>query len=276
MDFDKILIHQYMLEHSIAAARALEDVEPVKLAVLFNETPNEVLTKVVPRMNPLGMSMVLEQLKDKKVAELFNALENRHIALLIRMINKNLAERILNGLTGEKSNEVKRLLQYLENAVGSYMDSGVFTLNENLTIKEAMAALKKNKNRIQPNLFILNNDRKLVGVISLPDILTGSPGSGLKGLMSSNITSFSPETPLESVLNHPEWQNLYALPVVDSASMFLGVVRLETIRTILINTASKGEEMGQAAVSALGELYRIGLSGIVKSATGFERPPKEM
>jgi hypothetical protein len=76
-------------------------------------------------------------------------------------------------------------------------------------------------------------------------------------------------------LSHQEWQDFYALPVVDHASVFLGAIRLETIRSILAESGNKVEEMGQLAISALGELYRLGLAGLLNSATNIESVSKE-
>ena len=85
--------------------------------------------------------------------------------------------------------------------------------------------------------------------------------------MNNKIITIPPETPVQSVLSHQEWTDYYALPVVDQTSVFLGAIRLETIRSILVDSDKRKEELGQTAISALGELYQIGLAGLLKSAT---------
>lgn len=270
MNSDLILIRQFMKENSKAAARALEDLEPEKLAGFFNDTPIEWLLDVIPHMNPQWMSELFERLNQETLIQLSKVMEISHLLVAIRMMNEDLAETILNGLSVEKSASVKRLLNYLDHSVGAHMDPEVFTLSENLTVKEALLAIKKHKERVQPQLFVVNADRKLAGVMSLSDLIAGDPGKNIKSIMITKITTLSPETPIQSVLTHQEWQDLYALPVVDKTSMFLGAIRLETIRTILFQSGSRGEEMGQLTISALGELYRLGLAGLIKSATDIE------
>jgi len=112
-------------------------------------------------------------------------------------------------------------------------------------------------------------------VVSLSDLIRGEPGMEIKSMLMTRLATLSPETPIKSVLNHQEWQDFYALPVVDHTSVFLGAIRLETIRSILAESGNKVEEMGQAAISALGELYRLGLAGLIRSATSIESLSKE-
>lgn len=275
MNTDSILIKNFMQEHSKVAAKTLEEIAPEKLADFFNNTPIEWALDVVPHMNPQGMSAVFQRMNQATLVQLFESMELQHAALFIRMMTKEMGNSVLNGLTGEKATYVKELLHYLENSVGSHMDPAVFTLTENLTVKEAIAAIKRNKEHVQPELFVLTSDRKLLGVLPLSALITEDPGKKIKSLTNTIITTLSPETPIQMVLSHPEWQNFYALPVVDRTSLFLGIVRLEEIRSILIQSGDKVKEAGQLTINALGELYRLGLAGLIKSATDIAAPSKE-
>ena len=146
------------------------------------------------------------------------------------------------------------------------MDPHVYTLTDNLTVKEAMASLRKHKGQIPPQLFVIDSDRKLRGVLSLSDLITGKPGNDIRQIMKTTFTTLSPDTPVQSLTGHPQWLELHALPVVDQSSLFLGAISLETIRSVVIQPGNTGEEMGQLAMSALGELYRLGLAGLLRSA----------
>lgn len=275
MNTDSILIKHFIQAHSKLAARTLEDIETEKLAGFFNDSPNEWLLVVIPHMNPQWMSEVFEKMNPERLASLFEVMEINHLVVSIRLMNEELAKSMLSRLSGEKSKSAKSLLQYFEHSVGAHMDPAVFTLEESMTIKDAIAAIKRHKEQIQPQIFVIGSSRKLAGVISLSDLISGEPVTGIRSMMLTMNTTLSPETPIQSVLNHQEWQNFYALPVVDHASMFLGAIRLETIRSILAQSGNKGEEMGQGAIRALGELYRIGLTGLLRSATDIKSPAKE-
>ena len=266
MHTDSILIGQFIQEHSKVAATALGDIESEKLAAFFLDSPKEWLMKVLPHLNAQGMSEVFERMDPERLLTLLENMELAHAIASIRMMKKELAEAMLDKLSKEKSALVKRLLQYLEHTVGASMDALVFTLTDTLTVKEALATLKKLKDPIPPELFVIDSGRKLVGVIPLSDLITKKPGHEIKAIMKTRLTTLSPETPIQSLINHPQWLEFYALPVVDRTSVFLGAISLETIRSMLYQPGTKGEEMSQLAISALGELYRLGLAGLLRSA----------
>lgn len=275
MNSDSILIQRFMLQHSKLAARALEDMEPEKLAGFFNESPNGWLLELIPHMNPHWLSEVYEKMDRERLASLFEIIEINHLVMAIRMMNEDLGEAMLNRLSEEKSLTVKKLLRYLDQSVGAHMDPAVFSLEENLTIHDALSAIKRYNAAVDPQLFITDTERVLTGAISLSDLITGEPGAEIRSVMRTSVPTLSPETPIHSVLNHQEWQNFYILPVVDHTSFFMGAIRLETVRSIQATSGNRGEEMGQLTISALGDLYRIGLAGLLRSATNLAEPPSK-
>ena len=270
MDTDAIIIKRFIKEHGKEAARALENIEPDKLAAFFNDFSDELSLEVIPLMNPHLMSTVFELMQQEKVVQLFESLEIHYTVLSVRMMNEDLAEKILNTLSSEKSTFIRRLLKYLENSVGSYMDPTVLTLSDRMTVKEALAEAKRHKKKISPDLFVLTSDRRITGVINLSDLITEDPENEIRLIMNTKIITIPPETPVQSILNHQEWMDYYSLPVVDKTSVFLGAIRLETIRSILVKSDKRMEDLGQTAINALGELYQIGLAGLLKSATDLK------
>lgn len=267
MNSDSILIKRYLQVHSKMAARTLEELDSKKVADFFNDSPMDWLFKVFPHMDPQRNSEVFEGMNPDRLVHIFESMETDQMLVLIRRMDQDLSERILNGLSPEKSALVKGLLRYLDHTVGAYMDTRIYTLTENLTVKEAIAAIKKHKGQIQPQLFVIGTGHKFTGVISVSDLINSDPGTEIRSIVNTKVTTLAPEIPIQSVLSHKEWKEFYALPVVDRRSVLLGAIRLETIRSFLIQSGSEQEDIGQSAIHALGELYRLGLAGLLKSAT---------
>ncbi|KPL14097.1 MAG: hypothetical protein AMS26_11890 [Bacteroides sp. SM23_62] len=270
MNTDTIIIKQFIQEHGKEAAQALETIEPDKLATFFNDTPVELLLEVIPLINPHLMSTVFELMQKKKVVQLFESLEIHYTVLSIRMMNEGLAEKINSQLSSERSTYIRRLLKYPENSVGSYVEPAVLNLTEKMTVKEALEEAKRYKKKIYPILYVLTPDRKLAGAINLSDLITQHPEREIRSIMKTKVITIPPETPVQSILYHQGWTDYFALPVVDQSSIFMGVISLETIRSILAKSDRRLEEPGQTAISALGELYKIGLASLIRSATDFK------
>ena len=277
MDNNGIIIEQFVLKHSKEAAVALEKFEAGELVDFFEECSVEVLLALVPNMNPQLILQVLKLMKEEKVIQVFESLEASLSVVFIRMMSKTEAEEILKKLSSEKALYIQRLLKYLTKSVGSYVDQAVFTLHENLTVKEALAQAKRHKTNLEPNLFVVTPERKLAGVIKLSDLITENPKKEIRAIMQTKLSIIEAETPINSIINHPGWKEFFVLPVVDHSRVLLGVIKLETIRTIQIKSDQSGEDIGKDTVKALSDLYQIGVAGLLgmvtelKSDTDYER-----
>lgn len=270
MDSDSFIIEQFILKYSKEASKALEKFEPDELLSFFENSSVAVVLALVQEMNPMIVLQVFKLMKEETAAELFEAMKIPLAELLIRMMPVSEAEQVLSSLSPQKSLHIRRLLKYLKSSVGSYVDQTVFTLNENLIVKEALAQAKRHNSSLEPELFVLSPERKLVGAIKLSKLITELPKKEIRSIMETNIGTIAPETPIQSVLNHPGWQDRYVMPVVDISQVFLGVINLATVRKIKINSDSILKDHSKDTIGALGDLYQIGIAGLLKVATDFK------
>ncbi len=275
MNTDEIIIKQFIEGHGQEAARVLEKMEPENLAGFFNDASTGLGLAVIPWMKPRIMSSIFEKMDRTKVVQLFESLQRHHAVWVFRSLNTAFAALILTELSPELSSVLTRMVEYLENSVGAYMDSSVFTIAEHWTVKEALVEIRSQKNKVPPDLFVLTSSMQLAGVISLSDLITRSPEKDIRTLLKTSVVTLSPDTPVESILKHEAWNSTYALPVVDRTSLFLGTISLERVRSLVLQPGSRAEELSQATVSALGELYRIGLEGLLRSATDLKSGTRE-
>jgi len=71
-----------------------------------------------------------------------------------------------------------------------------------------------------------------------------------------------------SIVEHPGWRDVHALPVIDDRELFLGVLRYETLRQLEQEyTTPPPAAGGFAAVLTLGELCWTGLAGVLTDLT---------
>jgi len=270
MDSDSIIIEQFILKYSKEASGALERFEPEELVPFFENTSVDILLPLVQEMNPLIVLQLIKLIKKETLVQLFEAMKLPLAELLIRMMPVSEAEKVLGSLSPEKSLHIRRLLKYLKTSVGSYVDQTVFTLNESLNVKEALAQAKRHKSDLEPELFVLTTERKLVGFIKLSKLITELPKKEIRSIMETSLNTIAPETPIMSVLNHPGWQDQYLMPVVDNSQVFLGVISLATVRKLKITSDKILEDHNKDTIGALGDLYQIGIAGLLRAATDFK------
>ena len=73
---------------------------------------------------------------------------------------------------------------------------------------------------------------------------------------------------LNAIVNHPGWCESLALPVVDSGDILQGKLRFMKLKQHDAGVLHKGVKQNlRKASSALGELYRLGLSSLMDGAS---------
>lgn len=82
-------------------------------------------------------------------------------------------------------------------------------------------------------IYIINQEEKLVGVISLKEIFQKPEETKIKDLMIRNIVSVRPHTDQEKVAILALRHNLKSIPVKDRDNKFLGIVASDVILDIL-------------------------------------------
>ena len=107
MKTDTIIIEDFIGKHGPEAARALDKLEPDKLALFFNDSSIELLSELVPHMNPYFMSGVFELMHQNKVTQLIESLDIQYVLLSIRLMNTGFAEGMLSRISSEKSDTIK-------------------------------------------------------------------------------------------------------------------------------------------------------------------------
>ncbi len=270
MDSNSTIIDQFVLNYSKEAARALEQFEPDELLAFFENNSVDVLLALLQEMNPQIVLKLMKLLKKETLVPLFEAMLIPHAELFIRMMDESEAEQILGSLSPEKSIPIRRMLKYLKTSVGAYVDQTVFTLNEGLIVKDALVQAKRHKTRLDPELFVLTSERKLVGLISLSKLITESPKKEIRSIMETRFNTIAPETPIQSLLNHPGWQEQYVMPVLDPSQVFLGVISLASVRKIKNQADKIWEDHSKHTIGALGDLYQIGIAGLLSVATDLK------
>ena len=108
---------------------------------------------------------------------------------------------------------VSELLEYAENTAGRLMNPNVFALPEELTAAEAITALQTARDvEMVFYLYIVDERRHLVGVVSLRRLLLVSPDTPLKRIMTTDIYSARVDMDQEEVARQVASYNLLAIP----------------------------------------------------------------
>ncbi len=266
-----------MLEKTFDVEEVLELLEQKK----FGE-----LKKYLERINGADFPSIFEAVEDKDMIIIFRLLNKEEAAEIFAELDADLQEKLINSFTDKElkyvvdnlfmddtvdmieempSNVVKRILKnvsekdrkiineilnYPEDSAGSIMTTEFIDLKENMTVDEAFAKIKKIglKKETVYNCFVLDINRKLLGLIDLKDLLVAERDELIKDLMDENIVSVTTLDDKEDVANTLAKYDYIALPVVDKEGRLVGIVTVDDAIDVIQDEVSEDFEK-MAAIS---------------------------
>ncbi len=266
MGIDRLVIEKYFENHIDQAVKMLSLLPDNEILSIIKNLTNKNVYKVFSRIERYRAIKLIDLLEAKDCTEILTNIPSNVAVLIMRQMNKDKLNSVLAELPEKMAVQFTTMLQYDEFSAGAIMNTRLFTLTDDILIQDALENIKRFDGSINAQIFIVARDQKLKGIVNLHQLVRSNTKEELRTIIDANVPKISPEINIKSISDHIGWQDYYALPITDADDLFLGVITLEVIRNI-IETKSKNElRQFSAAGSALGELYRIGLSGLVRSA----------
>ena len=254
----------------------LQKQHPADLAQIFAELPEKerhaAFNTLVEKNGRLAMEALSELGPEKggellslrsaeEIARLSQEIPSDDAAALIETLSEDLRTSVLQLIRPKPGGGgVSELLEYDERTAGRLMNPHVFALSEELTAGEAIAALQAARDvEMVFYLYVVDERRHLVGVVSLRRLLLVPPDTPLKRIMTTDVYSARVDVDQEEVARQVASYNLLAIPVVDSENKLTGVITVDDVIDVIKDEATE-------------DVYR--LAG-VSADDGVSTPPGE-
>jgi magnesium transporter len=233
----------------------LQKQHPADLAQIFAELPERerhaAFNTLVEKNGRLAME-ALSELGPEKGAELVSLRPAEEIARLCQEIPSDDAAALIEALSDElrlavlelirpkAGGGVNELLEYEEKTAGRLMNPNVFALAEDLTAGEAITTLQTARDvEMVFYLYVVDERRHLVGVVSLRRLLLVPPDTPLKRIMTTEVYSARVDTDQEEVARQVASYNLLAIPVVDAENKLTGIITVDDVIDVIKDEATE-------------------------------------
>ena len=233
----------------------LQKQHPADLAEVFSELPERerrsVFDTLLERNSRLAMEAISElepevrvplliEYPAEELARFFQEVPSDDAAAVIDDLPDALSASVLEMMRRKDSDEVQHLLEYADQTAGRIMNPEVFALSEDLTAGEAIAALQQSRDvEMVFYLYVVDERRHLVGVISLRRLLLVSPETPLKRIMTADLTTARVNTDQEEVAQLVASYNLLAIPVVDDENKLVGIITVDDVIDVIKDEATE-------------------------------------
>lgn len=255
-------------EDTLAAdiAEALDLLEPSHLLTVLPLMEREERARVFGYL-PLSLQVdVVSNLKRDAVVELFDRMGSDERADLFNELPEVEQERLLPTLAHAEREDIRRLASYAEDTAGAIMTSDYAALAANLTAREAMEELRRvapDKETIY-NAYVLDAERKLIGVVTLRKLITAPPNARVSDLMETNVVTAYVDDDQKEVAEKIQRYDFIALPILNGGDRLVGIVTADDAMDVAEEEATESFQrvgtVGPLDVSvkdaSIGLLYR--------------------
>jgi magnesium transporter len=271
---------QFVADHPGEAALVMEQLPFGDAAALLLELEPARGAVVVAHLSAALAVDCLRALPDGVVAGLLSELPMDLAARMLVRAPEELREAWLAGLPGERAEFLRRKLRYPPGTAGALADPLVLALPEELSVAEAQKQLRRSAERAYYYIYVVDREQRLVGALDIRELMLAGGKEPLAAVMHRAVASVPAHADLAVVRAHPAWSELDALPVVDAAGVFFGIIRHRTLRQVTGAARAEDDRPVVRTLVSLGELYWTGLSaflaGLNAAAPGSRAPEEEV
>ena len=196
---------------------------------VFEYLPPEVQEQLINSLHDIQVAQILEAMSPDERAELFDELPAKVV------------KRLLHSLSPQQRQVTATILGYPEGTAGRVMTTKYVRLQEGLTVREVLNKIRcqdKDKETIY-YAYVTDNNRKLVSVVSLRQLLFSYPEASLRDIAAAKVIRTTTDTPQREVAQIMKRYDLIALPVVDKEDRLVGIVTIDDVVDIIDEEATE-------------------------------------
>ncbi|MDI9641723.1 magnesium transporter [Kamptonema cortianum] len=227
------------------AAAVLQDLDIFQAAELMVEMPTETVRQIA------------QELPDDVIAAYLDILPMDDAIDLQEELGDERFEALLEVIPQEDAKEIRRLLAYPEETVGRLMTEHYFWVQPDQTASEILEDLRRaseDKYESVNDLYVVDDNHRLIGVTSLRRILRVPPGTKVADIMQGDPISVEATEDEEMAARLMVKYGFYALPVVDETGRLLGIFTGDDAQDIL-QEAETEDVLAVGGVSGDAEPY---------------------
>ena len=191
------------------------------------ETTGDTLYELEPEMR----NVVISQMEDEEVSDILEEMEPDEAADVLSDLPEEKAQELLDMMDQEDAEDIQELLEHEEDSAGGLMTPEYFRLTSHLTVAQALAHLRECAEEVETVYYgyIVDNEERLEGVISLKELLLNPADTLLTDIMEENVKFVHVDSEPEDMLETLAKYDLIAVPVLDEDDRMAGIVTVDDV-----------------------------------------------
>lgn len=239
---DRVDLNDMLLTaHPANIAAVIDRLEGDARIQIFNQLPAQKAARVLAGLSQEVARQVLADLSDSKIVSLLDQMSMNDAARIVLEAESGRRAGLLETMSPAYARSVRSLLEYPNESIGRLMTGRFVGLQPEMTVAETLDRLRQVDPEIESlsDLYVLDADEQLVGVVSLSDVVTSDPQQRIKDIMTKELFAVTPELDQEEVSRLVSHYDILAVPVVNGSGQMLGIVPTDNIIDVLVSESTE-------------------------------------
>ncbi|MFG6118890.1 magnesium transporter [Thalassobacillus sp. B23F22_16] len=234
----------------------VDDIQPYDLRQIYLQLPEKLKTKFLSLVDQVQLVKLIQELEQPDQLKMLNQLStSKSVAVLNKMDNDDLAymfdqfpkERVeyyLSRMQEQESTHVQNIMNYPAETAGRLMTNRFVWISKSASVRETVDKLKSFAAIAETinYLYVIDEDKKLVGVVSYRDLILADMNETMEDLISHRVISVPTEMDQEEVAQVIERYDFLAVPVVDEENHLKGIITVDDVIDVVIQEANEDIE----------------------------------
>jgi CBS domain-containing protein len=158
---------------------------------IFRLLPKELAADTFVEMDSDLQEALIAAFSDRELREVIDEMFLDDTVDIIEEMPANVVKRILKNVDADTRKSINEVLNYPEDSAGSIMTIEYVDLRPDMTVKEAFEHIRRtgvDKETIY-TCYVISAVRKLLGLVSVKDLLLASYEDRIRDVMETNVIS---------------------------------------------------------------------------------------
>ena len=242
--------------HPVDIAEMLDEFDEKQVLLIFRLLGKDEAAETFTEMNSDMQEMLINALTDSEIKEVMDEMYLDDTVDVLEEMPANVVDRLLMATDEETRQQINMLLNYPEDSAGSIMNVEYIAFQKDMTVEEAILKIRQiGINRETIYTCYVTEKRKLIGVVSLKELLVSGDTRTIEEIMETNLLYVHTHDDQEEAAAMINKYGLIAIPVVDKEMRMVGIVTVDDAIDVIEEETTEDMNMMAGIVTPSEDTY---------------------
>lgn len=225
----------------------LDELGVDKAIIMFRMLPKDVSVEVFSYLDGDDQVEIINGITDREISFIMDEMDFDDKIDVLEELPANIVDKILDKTPRDERKLINTFLNYPEDCAGSLMTPDYISLQETMTVGQALAHIKEQgmDSETVYTCYVKHGGRELKGIVSLSALVTADSDTPISELMHTDYVYVNVYDDQEEVADVFKRYGFLAIPVVDNENRLVGIVTFDDVMEIMEEEATEDiERMG--------------------------------